>query len=66
MFLLTQSFQLYYGFNFERNKGYGEVIVPTLGWVSDISPVVNLGLKLFLLMFHLKPFPPILRKYYHW
>tara|TARA_B100001778_G_scaffold96235_1_gene78617 strand:- start:2605 stop:3789 length:1185 start_codon:yes stop_codon:yes gene_type:complete len=26
-------------------KGYGEVIVPTLGWVSDISPVVNLGLK---------------------
>ena len=26
-------------------KGYGEVIVPTLGWVSDVSPIVNLGLK---------------------
>ena len=26
-------------------KGTGEVIVPTLGWVSDISPIVNLGLK---------------------
>ncbi len=26
-------------------KGTGEVIVPTLGWVSDVSPIVNLGLK---------------------
>ena len=26
-------------------KGVGEVIVPTLGWVSDVSPIVNLGLK---------------------
>jgi CDP-6-deoxy-D-xylo-4-hexulose-3-dehydrase len=26
-------------------KGIGEVIVPTLGWVSDVSPIVNLGLK---------------------
>ena len=26
-------------------KGCGEVIVPPLGWVSDISPVVNLGMK---------------------
>lgn len=25
-------------------KGNGEVIVPPLGWVSDISPVVNLGM----------------------
>jgi len=25
-------------------KGAGEVIVPPLGWVSDISPVVNLGM----------------------
>ena len=25
-------------------KGGGEVIVPPLGWVSDISPVVNLGM----------------------
>ena len=25
-------------------KGIGEVIVPPLGWVSDISPVVNLGM----------------------
>jgi CDP-6-deoxy-D-xylo-4-hexulose-3-dehydrase len=25
-------------------KGSGEVIVPPLGWVSDISPVVNLGM----------------------
>ena len=26
-------------------RGVGEVIVPTLGWVSDVSPIVNLGLK---------------------
>ena len=26
-------------------KGVGEVVVPTLGWVSDVSPIVNLGLK---------------------
>ena len=26
-------------------KGVGEVIVPTLGWVSDVSAIVNLGLK---------------------
>tara|TARA_A100001515_G_scaffold144345_1_gene148097 strand:- start:656 stop:1837 length:1182 start_codon:yes stop_codon:yes gene_type:complete len=25
-------------------KGAGEVVVPPLGWVSDISPVVNLGM----------------------
>jgi CDP-6-deoxy-D-xylo-4-hexulose-3-dehydrase len=25
-------------------KGVGEVIVPPLGWVSDIAPVVNLGM----------------------
>ena len=25
-------------------KGGGEVIVPTIGWVSDIAPVVNLGM----------------------
>jgi len=25
-------------------KGVGEVIVPPLGWVSDISPLVNLGM----------------------
>ncbi len=25
-------------------KGFGEVIVPPLGWVSDIAPVVNLGM----------------------
>jgi CDP-6-deoxy-D-xylo-4-hexulose-3-dehydrase len=26
-------------------KGVGEIIVPTLGWVSDVSAIVNLGLK---------------------
>ena len=25
-------------------KGVGEVIVPPIGWVSDIAPVVNLGM----------------------
>ena len=27
----------------KSHKGLGEVIVPPIGWVSDVSPLVNLG-----------------------
>lgn len=43
-------------------KGYGEVIVPTLGWVSDISPVVNLGLKPVFVDVSLKTFSTDIEK----
>ena len=29
----------------KETKGFGEVIVPAIGWVSDISSLVNLGMK---------------------
>ena len=29
----------------KETKGYGEVIVPAIAWVSDISSLVNLGMK---------------------
>ena len=32
----------------KETKGFGEVIVPAIGWVSDISSLVNLGMTLNL------------------
>ena len=29
----------------KETKGLGEVIVPAIGWISDVSSVVNLGMK---------------------
>ena len=43
-------------------KGVGEVIVPTLGWVSDVSPIVNLGLKPVFVDVSLETFSTDLKK----
>ena len=29
----------------KEKKGLGEVIVPAIGWISDVSSIVNLGMK---------------------
>ena len=43
-------------------KGLGEVIVPTLGWVSDVSPILNLGLKPVFVDVSLKTFSTDIKK----